>query len=77
MPQLLLTVGPAAERAGMNITTFRRRVGYPPKTGGNDRVWVPAPDFTTGDGAGARMLWLPETIDAWVREFDPATGLRR
>ena len=77
MPQLLLTVGPAAERAGMNTATFRRRVGYPPKTGGADRVWVPAPDFTTGDGAGSRLLWLPETIDAWVREFDPATGLRR
>ena len=77
MPQLLLTVGPAAERAGMNIATFRRRVGYPPKTGDRGRVWVLTPDFTTGTGAGARMLWLPETIDAWVRHFDPATGLPR
>ena len=77
MPQLLLSVGPAAERAGMNIATFRRRVAYPPKTGDHGRVWVPAPDFTTGTGAGARQLWLPETIDAWVREFDPATGLPR
>ena len=77
MPQLLLTVGPAAGRAGMNVATFRRRVGYPPKTEPRDRVWVPAPDFTTGDGAGARLMWLPETIDAWVRDYDTATGLRR